>query len=58
MNKYYRYPKSTRIIAMNAKNAPFARAKLRATPTEYSDLTRSDVLSKSWKDNKKSKQYM
>ena len=58
MNKYYRYPKHHQMLSMNTKNTPFARAKKRVTPTDWEDLYRSNSLTKTWKDNKKKKQWM
>jgi hypothetical protein len=55
--RYYRKPRTRQVHADNAKNNPFARAKRRNIPDEFEDLLRSDVLSKSWKNIKRTKQW-
>ena len=57
MAHYYRKPHTRQARSMNTKNDPFARAKRRNVPDEFEDLLRSDAFSKTWKDNKKTKQW-
>ena len=54
---YYRKPKTTKVKSAHPKNNPFSRDKRRNIPDAWEDILRSDVRSKSWKDNKKVKQY-
>lgn len=54
----FRNPKTKQTHVMNAKNDKFARAKRRLTPDEFSDIYRTNALSKTWKNNKKRKQWM
>ena len=57
MGHYYRKPKSAKVKAAHPKNDVFSRDKRRNIPDEWDDNLRSDIMSKSWKDNKKKKQY-